>query len=457
MTNTNNADKVVAKYNSLQKSLNQALPAIVSHRKKRAAAALSDLGIPTKKLEDYKRSDLNTLFDKEIKLSIELDKDQAKLPKEETERLFEKYAIPQLDTYKTIFFNDQLLPLQKEDHLDLPKGAFIGSLTDFLALYPEKEEMIASHYGRIAKSSTDGLVALNTIFVQDVLLIYLPKGVVLPKALHLIQVMKASCDLYASTRFLILLEEQAEALVVLNDFMGNEHQYLTNRVIEIAVKKGATLKLYDLENSQGANHKLSTIVVHQEEESHVTVGEYTLGNGFTRNNYRSRFLGKNAELKLNGLVIGRGDSHIDNFSRVEHIAPQCFTDENFKYLLKDDSLGSFTGRIFIAQGAEQTVAYQQDRNLLLSPNARAFAKPFLEIYADDVRCSHGMTTGQLDEDALLYMQQRGIRYEDARVMLCIAFAKDIIDRIELDPLREHILEIIEKDFYGDQYEDKKTL
>lgn len=458
MPNVNHAEKLVDLYLQSQESLNKGLPYIVSHRKEKAAVALKQLGIPTKKLEDYKRSDLNVLFEDEITLSTELDShSQGGIEEKEIKALFEAYNIPELSTHKAIFLNDRLLTGETNAEANLPQGAFIGTLKQFLALYPEKESLVSSHYGRVAKSSIDGLVALNTLFVRDVLVLYLSKGTTLSNPLHLIQVMKATCDLYASTRFLVLLEEDTEASLVLNDYMGSEHQYITNRVMEIVVGDRAKLQLYDLENSQGNNHKLSTIVVHQGRESRVAVGEYTLGNGFTRNNYRSRFLGEHAELLLNGLVIGHRDSHVDNFSRVEHLVPQCHTDENFKYLLKDNSLGSFTGHIFIAQGAEKTTAYQQDRNLLLSPNARAFAKPFLEIYADDVRCSHGMTTGQLDEEALFYMQQRGINYDEARVMLSIAFAKDIIDRIELEPLRKHILEIVEKDFYGSQYEDKKTL
>lgn len=452
MTPQTNAERIAEQYLTCQEDFDKGLPEIVKHRKIKAVKALKLFGLPTKKLEDYKRSDIDALFDKPIILSSS-DEEEVLSGCSSSSKLFDKYTIPSLEVFQATFFNDRVCTA---DNIGLPQGVFIGSLKDFLKQNPNKEDEIAFYYGRIAKSSNDGMVALNTIFVKDVFLLYLPKGISIEKPLHLIQVMQASSDLYASTRFLILLEEDSHASIILSDHMGSEHQYTTNRVIEIAVGKRAQLELYDLEQSKGRNHKLSTVVSHQAEESKVTIGEYTLGNGFTRNNYRARFLGERAKLKLNGLVVGHKDCHIDNYTRVEHTVPECHTDELFKYLLKDNAVGSFMGRIFISQGAQKTLAYQQDRNLLLSPDARAYAKPFLEIYADDVHCSHGMTTGQLDEDALFYMRQRGIPDEEARVMLSIAFAKDVLERIEIPILKDLILEIVERDFYGGQYDDKKT-
>lgn len=445
----NNADALLASYRANKGYFFKGHPSFILSNKKSAEECLIRYGLPTKKLEDYKRSDINALFNRPFHFTNELPENCCKNDVL-TPQFFSEYVINNLQTLRAVIMNDKFVGCDTEPSTIFPNGVFVGSLPNFLLQYPQKEAHVKQIFGRYAENDIDGLVAMNSLFFRDVFVFYVPKGVRIQHPLLIIQAMKAPFDIFVATRFLFILEDDAEANIILTDHSGCDSTFVSNRVIEVAVEKRAKLGLYDIERSKGNNEKLSTIVLRQQEDSHVSMGEYTLGNGFTRNNYRSRFMGERAELILNGLVLGHKDCHIDNFTRVEHVVSECHTDELFKYLLMDNAVGSFTGRIFIAQGAQKTTAYQQDRNLLLSPEARAYAKPFLEIYADDVHCSHGMTTGQLNEDALFYMQQRGIPEDEARIMLSIAFAVEVIERIQIPELREAVRTIVENDFYKKQ-------
>jgi Fe-S cluster assembly protein SufD len=194
---------------------------------------------------------------------------------------------------------------------------------------------------------------------------------------------------------------------------------------------------------------LSNLFSEQKENSNVVTSGITLHNGYTRNNYRFRLLGEHAEAHAGGLAICDKTQHIDNFAFLDHAVPNCTSNELFKNVLKDKATGVFCGKILVEKDAQKTQAYQTNRNLVSTDTAQMFSKPQLEIYADDVKCSHGLTTGQLDEDALFYMRARGIDKEEARLLLMVAFTRDVVDMIRIPTLQERLITLIDKRFRGE--------
>ncbi len=245
-------------------------------------------------------------------------------------------------------------------------------------------------------------------------------------------------------RALIILEDEAEATLHFRDCPEEGGRALALRTIEVYVGRRARFSLIEREESPATNVRVSSLYVRQMQESVVDLSGVTLRNGVTRNNYFVTLAEERADLKISGFVLTADQAHADNFSYIEHAVPHCTSDELFKYVLRDDSRGVFTGRILVAQDAQKTQAYQNNRNLLLSPSARMQSKPQLEIYADDVKCSHGMTTGQLSADALFYMRQRGISLEEARLMLSNAFAEDVVARIPVEDIAGDLRTSIEE-------------
>jgi Fe-S cluster assembly protein SufD len=207
--------------------------------------------------------------------------------------------------------------------------------------------------------------------------------------------------------------------------------------------------VYELEENSVKVTRLNNLFSEQKECSTVVAAGITLHNGYTRNNYRFRLLGKHADVHAGGLAICDKEQHIDNFAFLDHSVPECTSNELFKTVLQDESTGVFCGKILVEKDAQKTLAYQTNRNLVTTDRARMFSKPQLEIYADDVKCSHGLTTGHLDEEAQFYMQARGISREEAELMLMVAFTRDVVDMVRIPTLHERLMTLIDKRFRGE--------
>ncbi len=382
----------------------QEAPQLLNHYREAAYDAFARLGLPRFKSENYQRTDLPTIFSEDWKLHL-VD------------------GAP-------YWASQSFAP-----------GIFIGALSDFVRLYPEVAQ---EHYGRIAPIATDGLVALNTLFAAEGLVIYLPRGAKIPGHIELSYILPRLAGHISVERALIILEDEAEATLHFRDCPEEGERALVLRTIEVYVGRRARFSLIEREESPATNVRVSSLYVRQMQESVVDLSGVTLRNGVTRNNYFVTLAEERADLKISGFALTSGAAHVDNFSYIEHAVPHCTSDELFKYVLRDDSRGVFTGRILVAQDAQKTQAYQNNRNLLLSPTARMQSKPQLEIYADDVKCSHGMTTGQLSSDALFYMRQRGISLEEARLMLSNAFAEDVVARIPVEDIAGDLRTSIEE-------------
>ncbi len=431
-------DQYIELYNSQRDVLSDA-PTLLNIYRDKALEYLKEYGLPRYKSEDYQRTDLAQLFEKDWGINIgrlafpvkNIKGFQCNLPG------CEHFFCVVNDTYQAELSSPGRLPF----------GVFVGSLYTFAQAMPEVAE---KYYARIAKPDHDGIVALNTMFAQDGLVVYVPKDCTIEHPIQLVQLLRSDVELLAVRRLLIIMEDNSSASLLICNHTLDSIPLASVEVVEIFAGKGCRFEMTDLEESSVSSKRVTSTHLLQQEKSNIVINGMTMNNGFTRNNYYCKLEGEYADLTLGGMAIGTGSQHIDNYSRIEHNKPNCHTNELFKYVLSDDSYGVFSGRILVAQDAQKTEAYQNNRNLLLSDKAKMQSKPQLEIYADDVKCSHGMTTGQLDEDALFYLRSRGIPADEAKMMLSVAFMEDVVQLVEPEVLQDRLREIIDSRFRGDQ-------
>ena len=338
-------------------------------------------------------------------------------------------------------FYDKMLP-----KAHLPEGVYAGGMKNFMDKYPE---VASRYYGKAALTGKDAIVALNTMLAQDGFVLYVPKRVVVERPIQLVNVFRSDVDTMANRRILVILEEGAEAKLLVCDHSVDDVKFLATQVVEIFAGEGAFFDYYDLEESSVSTTRFASVHVKQEVESNVLVNGITLNNGLTRNNYYIELNGEHAETTLCGMSILDKEQQVDTYSHITHAVPYCTSNELFKNVLDDQAVGAFSGRILVKENAQKTEAYQTNRNLCATREARMYSKPQLEIYADDVKCSHGMTTGQLDENALFYMQSRGISRDEARMLLSVAFMSDVIDHVRLEALKDRLHKLVEKRFRGE--------
>ena len=406
------------------------------------AAALADferLGFPSSRAEDYRYTDVSRSFAPDYGMNLK----RVRIPVNPQDVFH--CDVPNLSTSLYFVVNDSFYH-QALPKAHLPEGVYIGSLKDFS---DERPEVAARYYGKLATSSKNGIVALNTMFAQDGFVVYVPQGVVVERPIQLVNIFRSDVDLMASRRVLVIMEPRAEAKLLVCDHSIDTVRFLANQVIEVFVGEGASFDYYDLEESSDTTTRFSSLFVKQEAGSNVVINGITLTNGLTRNDYQVELLGERAETTLCGMSILDKEQHVDTYTHITHAVPRCKSNELFKNVLNDQAVGAFSGRILVKEGADKTEAYQSNRNLCATREARMYSKPQLEIYADDVKCSHGMTTGQLDEEAIFYMRSRGISLDEARMLLSVAFTSDVIDHVRVEALRDRLHRLVEKRFRGE--------
>ena len=354
--------------------------------------------------------------------------------------------VPNLSTSLYFVVNDSFYPGKEIRRPRLPEGVLMGSLNEMARQHPD---LVGRYYARLADCDHDALTALNTAFAQDGILLYVPRGVKVERPIQIVNVLRSDRDLMACRRVLIVLEEGAEAQLLVCDHAMDRVNFLASQVTEAYVGCGASLDLYELEETHTSTTRLSSLYVRQEADSRVLLNNMTLYNGITRNQTHVSLCGEGAELDLCGMAIGDKTQHVDNHTTVVHQAPGCKSRELMKYVLDDRATGAFTGLVRVEPGAQHTEAVQTSRNLCASPQARMWTEPQLEIYADDVKCSHGATVGQLNDQALFYMRQRGVPEREARLLLMLAFVGEVIDTVRLQAMRDRLHHLVEKRFRGD--------
>ncbi len=403
-------------------------------------ALFEKLGFPTTKLENYKYTDLKEVLSLDYGLNVR----RLDFPVDPYQAF--KCDVPGIQSYLYFVVNDAFYPEYNEQNAELPKEVIVCSLKEAAEKYPD---LMAKYYGRLSTQKQDGLVAFNGAFAQDGFFMYVPKNVQLDRPVQLVNIMRADVDFMANAHNLIILEEGAKAQLLVCDHTVDDVRFVSNRVTEVFVAENATYEHYKLENTHIKTTNLSTLLIEQQASSNVLGNVITLHNGLTRNSIEIALNGENCETELCGMVIADKKQQVDNFTSVLHNMPNCHSNELFKYVLDDVSKGAFTGRLYVAKDAQKTRAYQTNRNILLNRTAKMRTKPQLEIYADDVKCSHGATIGQLDEQAMFYMRTRGIPYEEARLLLMFAFTADVIDNIRIPALADRMKMLVEKRLRGE--------
>ena len=397
------------------------------------------LGFPSRKVERYKYTDMQQLFAPDYGLNL----NRLRIPVDPYEAF--RCDVPNLSTSLYFIVNDQFYQ-EALPKVQLPEGVFIGSLAEAAAQRPE---LVAKYYAKIAATADDGITALNTMLAQDGLLVYVPKNVKIDRAVQVINILRSDVDLMVNRRVLVIVEEGAEARLLFCDHAVDDRPFLTTQVIEAYVGDNAQLSLYCLEETHYKNTRVSNVYVSQQANSHFDHNVITLHNGVTRNRLDLVFKGEGAECELNGCVIADKNQHVDNNTLIDHQVGHCDSRELYKYVLDDEAVGAFAGRVLVRHGSQKTTSEERNQNLCMTRQARMFTQPMLEIYADDVKCSHGSTVGQLNDAALFYMQQRGISIKEARLLLEFAFVGEVIDKISLAPLRERLRYLVEKRFRGE--------
>lgn len=397
------------------------------------------LGFPTKKVERYKYTDIPSLFEPDYGLNI----NRLEIPVDPYKAF--KCDVPNLSTSLYFVVNDSFYDkaLPKKE---LPEGVVV----DFLArIAAEKPELISRYYAKIAKTEEDGITALNTMLAQDGLLIYVPKGTVVDRAIQVINILRSDVDLMVNRRVLIIVEDRAEIKLLFCDHAADDRRFLATQVIEAYVGENAGLDLYCLEETHAKNVRVSNVFISQQANSRVNHNVITLHNGTTRNRTDLVFEGEGAECNLAGCVIADKDQHVDNNTLIDHKVGHCTSNELYKYVLDENAVGAFAGKVLVRHGAQHTTSQETNQNLCTTRTARMFTQPMLEIYADDVKCAHGSTVGQLNDAALFYMQQRGISKKEAKLLLEFAFINEVIDHMKLEPLRDRLHYLVEKRFRGE--------
>ncbi|MBR3123032.1 MAG: Fe-S cluster assembly protein SufD [Prevotella sp.] len=396
------------------------------------------LGLPTKKVERYRYTDVPKLFAPDYGLNLR----RLRIPVDPYEAF--RCDVPSLSTALYFVVNDMFYEEEKPK-AKLPEGVFIGSLR---ALAEEKPEIVSKYYGKIAKTADDAVTALNTMLAQDGLAVYVPKGVKVEKTVQVINILKVGA-LMLNRRVLVIVEDGASVRLLFCDHAADDRDFLTTQVVEAFVGNEASLELYCLEETHYKNARVSNVYIEQQKGSSVKHNVITLHNGTTRNKTDVMLLGEEAECELYGCVVADKQQHVDNNTLITHRAPNCKSHELYKYVLDEQAVGAFAGRVLVEHGAQKTDSQMRNQNLCTTREARMFTQPMLEIYADDVKCAHGSTVGQLNDTAIFYMQQRGISRKQARLLLEIAFINEVIDHIELQPLRDRLHYLVEKRFRGE--------
>ena len=388
-------------------------------------------GFPTKKEEAWKYTSLNAI----------LKNDFSVFAKNDNAIQFadvKKYFLNDVDTYKVIFVDGKFSSyLSSTTHDGLDVCLMSSALTK-----PKYKMVIDEYFNKIANSE-DSLTSLNTAFSMEGAYVHVPKSKVVEKPIEIIYFSTGSeAALMTQPRNLIVVGENAHVQIVERHQSLNDNPVLTNSVTEVFAQKRAIVDYYKIQNDLQTANLIDNTYIAQKQDSHASVHTFSFGGNITRNNLNFYHQGEHIDSTLKGITIIGDKQHVDHYTLVQHATPNCESHQNYKTILDGSSTGVFNGKIYVEKEAQKTNAFQQNNNILLSDKATVNAKPQLEIFADDVKCSHGCTIGQLDENAMFYMQQRGIGKKEAKALLMYAFTSEVTNSVKIPELRAKIARII---------------
>jgi Fe-S cluster assembly protein SufD len=432
-------DRLVSLFEQNKEILNQGSSPILNRIREVSVKRFAQIGIPDFKYEDYKYTNLKPAFEKSYRQELVRESGLINL-----NEVF-KCNIPQLDTHLVFLVNGWFYN-GNNPAAALPKGVVLGSLEQ---MANEQPELLQNYLNRQAGLSNDPMVALNTAFAKDGFFIHIPKGAVVEKPIQIINLLSSDDNLMVTQRNLIVAEAGSQVKVLVCDHTLTSASFLYNSVSEVFVGEDALVDVYTIQNHHNQSTTINSSFHRLQRNSNLVTGTVSLHGGLIRNNLKVTFNGDHSEANVNGISFTDKKQHVDNFTMIEHAMPNCLSNQIYKNILDDESTGAFAGRIHVARDAQQTNAFQRNNNVLLSDKARMQTKPQLIIDADDVKCSHGATVGQINEEALFFLRARGIGEKEARMMLMNAFAREVVQKISIEPLRDRIDELIEKRLKGE--------
>ena len=424
-------DRLVSLFGAESKNLFGADSSAIMDKRNAAIESFAKLGFPNKKNEEYKYTNIEAALKGDFVIA---DAPARNLTSKEIEplRLIGNTAL-------IVLVNGVYSP-SLSSIADLGAGITVDSLSN---AYRSNKELVEKHFGIYANVAADAMVALNSAFARDGVFIHIAKNSVLETPVHILNIATAHAHILVQPRNLIIIEKGAKATILESfETVDLGAKAFTNSVTEILVEENASLDNYRIQNECDNGLQLNTVEVCQKSGSYFSTNTITLSGSLVRNNLNVVLADKNIESHLFGLYLLDGNQHIDNHTLVDHRMPHCNSNELYKGIIDGKATAVFNGKIFVRQDAQKTNAFQSNKNVLLSDDATINTKPQLEIYADDVKCSHGTTTGRMDEEALFYLQSRGIGRDSAKKLLMHAFAKEVVDAIKLEDLRERVAGLI---------------
>ena len=426
-------ESYLAEFTDFAKQVAPNTPSWLRDLRDRGFARFFQVGFPTTRDEDWRFTNLSSMVRTQFSLARgalrPADSDLASWQFDDS-------------SAKLVFLNGQFAPeLSWLD--DLPRSVVVTGLRDAIANHPDT---VAHYLGRYLNIERDPFCALNTAFLDDGAYIHIPANVVLKQPIHLLFVsMSGANPVMTHPRNLIVVGKEAQVSIV-EDYVsfGPEFPALSNAVTELVAGENASVSHTLIEREHLRTWNISTLRIQQARSANVASHSLLLGGALVRNNVHPVLAGEGGECLINGLFVGSGRQHLDNYMLVEHASPHCASRQFYNGILDDRAHGVFHGRIIVHKDAQKTDAKQTNRNLLLSDDAQIDTKPQLEIYADDVKCTHGATIGQIDDNALFYLRSRGIAEIDARRLLLEAFAGECLDRMHPGPVRNHAQRLIDQ-------------
>jgi Fe-S cluster assembly protein SufD len=386
-----------------------------------------ELGFPTPENEDWRFTNVTPIA--RTVFSIEKNGHRKVSP-----TVLDRYTFPKLKTIRLVFV-DGTYTQELSDISVMPKGVKVLNLTSALN---SDEELVKKYLSKYADFKDEAFTALNTAFMQDGGFIYIPRGTKLKEPVHLLYItVKSDNATITNPRNLIVVEDNCEANIIEHYVSLDESVYFSNVVTELVVGENSSVGHYMIECESRKAFNVSTLRAEQGRSSNIRSHSVLLGGALVRNNVHPVLAGEGCDSLINGLYMPTGRQHMDNYMKVEHASPHCDSRQFYNGVLDGRSRGVFHGRIIVHKDAQKTDAKQTNRNLLLSDSAQIDTKPQLEIYADDVKCTHGATIGQMDENAVFYLRSRGIGEETARDILLSAFTSGTLESMQLEEIRDY--------------------
>jgi Fe-S cluster assembly protein SufD len=395
-------------------------------------------GFPNHGLEQWKNTDLRTAIDQQYDIALEPQ------PYNPVESYF-TCKVHNFDTYMFTLLNGWYVH-KNAPLTTFPDGTIVGSLATARELFPE---IVNAHLAKYSHDETNPMTALNTAFMQDGFFVYVPENVHLTKPMQVVSLVNTDQNLLIQSRNLIITERNSSLKLVHCDDSIKFGKTFINTVTEIVVGENSAVEYYKLENKDDRSALINNVYVQQATQSCFTSNTITFNAGVSRNNTIVKLDGEYCESDIMGLYLVDGNQKVDNYVMVHHLKPNGRSNQLFKGIIDDEAKGSFNGHVIVHRDAQKTQAFQSNKNIALTDTAVVNTKPFLEIYADDVKCSHGATVGQLDPEALFYLRSRGICERNARMLLLYAFAMDVVNHVKIDALKDQIDNMVSKRLSGE--------